>query len=315
MPRIVAGGFNRVRLSAWPRAPMTIGQTRRRHSLSGPGFTSIGMSWNERHVLIMGGTSGIGRATVIRLAQRGARVTFVGRDTSRGRFVEDAVRAQGGEAYFLPIDLTEPGAAEAAVRQADEMAPIDAAVNAVAPRIEDRKPLVEATDDEFEAGFVSGARLHFSCLRAEVNAARRRASRLSIVNISVVNEVGSSPPTPLYSAMKAAILTFTKSCALDYEPDGIRVNTLVVGAIDTPMLVNGYRSVTNGDPLVVDGMRQPFAEMIPLRRLGRSDEAAAAADWLCSEESAHVNGASIIVDGGQTSFNVNSFFRMAISPS
>lgn len=264
--------------------------------------TIAAVDWKGRHVFITGGTSGIGRATVLRLARQGALVTFVGRDEVRGRKVVDSARAHRGEVRFVPRDLTEPGAAEDAVRQAEEQAPIDAAVNAAASLSGPPRPLAAFSDEQFEASVVRGVHLDFACLRAEINAAQARSAPLSIVNVSSINGLGAAPQAPLYSAMKAAMLAFTKSCALDYAAGGIRVNAVVAGAFDTPMLRSAYDQVAGGDAGLAEKMLQQFLGMVPLRRLGTADEAAGAIEWLCSDDSAFVTGASIIVDGGLTSF-------------
>ena len=102
--------------------------------------------------------------------------------------------------------------------------------------------------------------------------------------------------------LKAAPLTVTKSAALDYAADGVRVNAVVLGAFDTPMLSHVYELLSAGNPDVGDGMRSRFVSLVPLGRVGDVGEAAAVIGWLCSTESSYVTGASWIVDGGMTAF-------------
>lgn len=130
----------------------------------------------------------------------------------------------------------------------------------------------------------------------------RPERRTSIVNVSSINGLGASPRAPFYSALKAAQIALTKNAALDYARDGIRVNTVVLGAFTTPMLKQAYDIMSGGDPTAADALRQQFLGLVPLGRFGTPDEAAAVIAWLCSPESSYVTGASWIVDGGVTAF-------------
>ena len=257
------------------------------------------------HVIVMGGTSGIGRATALRVAAAGARVSVVGRSLERGAEIEQAIRAVGGQARFIRADLREPGAAERAVEQAiDGFGPFGAAVNAAAGVVlQGPLRLHELDEDAFEREVVAELRICVASMRAELAAIVRHGPKAaSIVNVSSVNGLGASPRAPFYSAVKAAQLALTKSAALDYAADGVRVNAIVLGAFDTPMLSQVYEVMSAGDPGVRDGMRSRFMGLVPLGRVGDADEAATVIGWLCSTESSYVTGASWIVDGGMTAF-------------
>jgi NAD(P)-dependent dehydrogenase (short-subunit alcohol dehydrogenase family) len=99
--------------------------------------------------------------------------------------------------------------------------------------------------------------------------------------------------------VKAAQLVLTKNAALDYASDGIRVNAVVLGMFDTPMLAKAHELMTGGHP---ETARAQVRALVPLGRIGDSDEAAAAIVWLCGPESSYVTGASWIIDGGLTAF-------------
>lgn len=251
------------------------------------------------NIFVTGGTSGIGRATVLRLAKDGAFVTFVGRNEQRGAEIE---LAAGSRARFVPGDLRQPGVVELVVRAALESGPLDAAVNAAAEVGKEPAPLGEIDDERFEHAFVGGTRLDFMCMRAELVAALEADHPISIVNVSSINGLGAAPRNPLYSAMKAAMLSLTKSIALDYGARGIRANAVVAGAFDTPMLAEAWEKAAGGDAERLEAMRRQFLAMVPAQRIGDPEDAAGTIAWLCSADSRYVNGASIIVDGGMTAY-------------
>jgi NAD(P)-dependent dehydrogenase (short-subunit alcohol dehydrogenase family) len=120
------------------------------------------------------------------------------------------------------------------------------------------------------------------------------------VNTSSVNALGGAAGGSLYSAAKAGVLALTKSAAQEYATKGIRINALVAGAFRTPML-EGVFTTAGGD--TAEGraaVEQQYTNLIPLRRIGQPEEAAAAAMWLCSDAASYVTGHSMIVDGGMT---------------
>jgi NAD(P)-dependent dehydrogenase (short-subunit alcohol dehydrogenase family) len=102
----------------------------------------------------------------------------------------------------------------------------------------------------------------------------------------------------LYSAVKAGVLALTKSAAQEYATRGIRVNALVAGAFRTPMLEHVFEVAGGGTPQGPAGVEAQYIGIVPMRRIGRPDEAAEAAVWLCSEAASYVTGHSMIVDGG-----------------
>lgn len=263
---------------------------------------------DSEHILVMGGTSGIGLATALRLAARGARVSVAGRSPERGEALEQAAREHagaGGEVRFFAADLSVPGAAADVVRRSvSAFGPLDGAVNAAAGVVL-RGPmrLHELDDGAFDRELVAEARICVESMRAELAHAVAAPGRaMSIVNVSSINGLGASPRAPLYSAVKAAQLALTKSAALDYASDGVRVNAVVLGAFDTPMLSEVYRVMSGGQSPVAKAMLDGFLGLVPLHRVGRPEEAAAVIAWLCSTESSYVTGASWVVDGGITAF-------------
>jgi NAD(P)-dependent dehydrogenase (short-subunit alcohol dehydrogenase family) len=120
------------------------------------------------------------------------------------------------------------------------------------------------------------------------------------VNTSSVNGLGGASGGSLYSAAKAGVLALTKSAAQEYATRGIRVNALVAGAFRTPMLEGVFDRAGSGTTEGRAAVEQQYTALVPMRRIGGPEEAAAAALWLCSDESSYVTGHSMIVDGGMT---------------
>ena len=120
----------------------------------------------------------------------------------------------------------------------------------------------------------------------------------AIVNTSSVNGLGGTPMGSLYSAAKAGILGLTKSAALEYGARGIRVNALVAGAFDTPMLANAINKSTGGNPEAREKAVDNFKSMIAAGRIGNPEEAGQVIAWLCSDAASYVTGHSMIADGG-----------------
>jgi NAD(P)-dependent dehydrogenase (short-subunit alcohol dehydrogenase family) len=123
-----------------------------------------------------------------------------------------------------------------------------------------------------------------------------------IVNTSSVNGLGGARGAALYSMSKAGILGLTKSAAQEYAADGIRVNALVAGGFDTELLHNAVSQAVGGDAAKIEAVLKGFVGMVPAGRIGRPDEAAQAALWLCSDAASYVTGLSMIVDGGVTAW-------------
>ena len=122
----------------------------------------------------------------------------------------------------------------------------------------------------------------------------------AIVNTSSVNGLGGVPQVSFYAAAKAGVLALTKSAALEYARQGIRVNALVAGGFETPALESVFERVGGGNPEARQAMLKAYEDRIALGRIGRPEEAAEAVLWLCSGAASYITGHSMIVDGGWT---------------
>jgi len=251
----------------------------------------------DKHFLVTGGTSGIGAATVRELGRAGARVSFVGRNCARA----EALCSEVPDARFVPCDLLEPTAAERILDACAILGPLAGAAN-IACATPTLAALTELDDEALERGLMDELRAFTRLLRAQLRVLAALDQPSSIVNVSSVNGLGASPHAAAYSALKAAIVALSKSAALDYASRGIRVNALVPGPFDTPMLDAAISQLSGGDKLRRSAIDEQYRKLIPLGRIGRPDEAASAIAWLLSDQSRFVTGSSFIIDGGMTAF-------------
>ncbi len=253
--------------------------------------------FQEKVVLITGGSSGIGRATALAFAREGARVVIASRGRERGEAVLRELQEAGAEAAFVPADVSKADQVEALVHgTVERFGRLDCAFNNAAA-VDDPKPTAEYSEEEFDRWIELNLKSVWLCMKAELRQMLRQEGGGAIVNTSSVNGLGGAPQASLYSAAKAGVLGLTKSAAMEYAPQGIRINALVAGGFRTPMLEGVFTRIAPDDPASVEAA---LSQKVPLGRIGRPEEAADAVLWLCSDASSYVTGLSLIIDGGLT---------------
>lgn len=240
-------------------------------------------------VAVTGGASGIGRASAVLFAASGARVVLCDIDATGGAQTVRMIEEAGGEAVFVTCDVTD----DVQVRDFIDVGMrtygrLDCAVNAsgIAPSgtIEQTDP---ATFDKTLKVNLYG--LYFA-MRHEVPAMRASGGG-AIVNICSDNSLTVTPSGTAYGTSKWGALGLTKAVGLELADQGIRVNSVGPGITDTPMIAGLRRSA----PEVID----KIIEGVPDKRMGRAEEPAFAALFLCSDFAAHITCEQITVDGGQ----------------
>lgn len=238
--------------------------------------------------LVTGGASGIGRATALRMAREGARaVVIAGRRVPLGEAVAKELRAEGAAALFVPTDVTREDDAAALVASVlDRFGRLDAVFNNAGFQ-EKRALLADQTDAVYAEVFDTNARALFHAMRSQIPAMLSGGGGAIVNNASVSGLRNPNPGLSLYAASKAAALMLTRSAAMEYAPQGIRINAVAPGRVVTDMML----SVAGMD------MRQ-VAAGLPLRRMGHPEEVAAAVCWLLSEEAGYVVGNTLCADGG-----------------
>jgi NAD(P)-dependent dehydrogenase (short-subunit alcohol dehydrogenase family) len=249
--------------------------------------------------LITGGSSGIGRAAALGFAREGAMVVIASRGAERGEFVRRELEALGAEADFIPTDVSQSGQVEHLIsRTIARFGRLDYAFNnAAAVDVGVFKPSADFSEEEFDRHIAINLKSVWLCMKHEIRQLLDQGAGGAIVNTSSVNGLGGVPQNALYAACKAGVLGLTKSAAQEYAKQGIRINALVPGGFDTPMLRGVFERVSPEDPLAAE---TGLTQVVPLGRVGRPEEAADAVLWLCSSAASYVTGHSLIVDGGMT---------------
>lgn len=253
-------------------------------------------------ILVTGGSSGIGRAAVEVFARRGASLVVASR-----REAPDVValaRSLGAKCVHVGADVGVEADVERLVATTLEtFGRIDGAFNNASPGGGILKGLADFTTEDFDTTMATNLRSVWFCMRAQIKAMLAQAPRGGvIVNTASVNGLGAAPMGALYSAAKAGVVALSKACALDYASASIRCNAFVPGVFRTPMLDRVFRTASGGDAAVEKQIEAQYEGRVPLGRIGRPEEAAEAVAWLLSDAASYVTGASVIVDGGMTSF-------------
>ena len=238
--------------------------------------------------LVTGGGSGIGRATALRFAQEGAAAVIVaGRRRIEGEAVAGEVVQAGAEALFVATDVTQEEDAAALVDVVvARFGRLDVAFNNAGLQ-ERRAALADQTDAVYAKVFDTNVRALFNGMRFQIAAMLKGGGGAIVNNTSVSGLRNPNPGLSLYSASKAAAIALTRAAAMEYAPHGVRINAVAPGRVVTDMmLASGIADMS------------AVAAGLPLRRMGRPEEVAAAVSWLASDEASYIVGHVLCADGG-----------------
>lgn len=241
--------------------------------------------------VVMGGTSGIGLATAQRLIAAGAQVVITGRDAAKGA---QAQAGLGPMAAYLPCDVSQAQSVTACFQTlASRYGRLDCAVNVAA--IPFNPALLHHTSDaDARALLASDVMGPYLCMKQEI-ALMLPGGGGTIVNVSSINGMSGVASAALYSAGRHAILGLTRSAALEYIGQQIRINAVCPGAVDTP---RRQQRVAHLSPAAQAEAAAQTAQAIPIGRVAEAAEVAEAIYWLCSPASSYVVGQALAVDGG-----------------
>lgn len=249
------------------------------------------MRFDHKVAFVTGAAKGIGAAIAERFVETGAAVAIFDIDGAAANATA-ARLCPLGRVLVLEGDVANEGDVETAVRRAAaELGPIDVLVNNAGIEVAGRIPDYTSADWDRQLGVnLKGA---FLCAKHAIRQMQGRGG--AIVNISSVHAFVSYPGEAGYDASKAGLLALTRTLALDHGPEGIRVNAICPGYIDTPMMDEWLATLTDPERI----MREVLAAH-PLGRIGRPRDVAEAVLFLASDAASFISGATLVVDGAMT---------------
>ncbi len=241
-------------------------------------------------VLVTGGNAGIGRAAAIAFAKQGAKVVISGRREKEGREVLHEIKDSDGDAIFVKSDVSKESDVRAMVeRTLATFGRLDCAFNNAG--IEQAlTPLPDQTEEAYDQIMNTNVKGVWLSLKHEIPAMLRTGGGAIVNNSSVAGLIGF-PLAPVYVASKHAVTGLTKSVALEYAKQNVRVNAVAPGAIDTRM----FRDFASSPEV-----RRTLESAQPMGRVGQPEEIASTVLWLCSDSASFVTGQTFPIDGGYT---------------
>jgi NAD(P)-dependent dehydrogenase (short-subunit alcohol dehydrogenase family) len=274
-------------------------------------------SLSGKSAVVTGGTSGIGESIARRFSAEGATVALVGRRVEEGERVASSIRAEGGRAIFVKADVSSSSSVEAMTKVCiEELGGISILVNNAGVST-GNAPLESVTEGDWDKVMGTNAKGTFLCSRAIVPHIIKNGGG-SVVNVSSGGGLKPYVGGTAYAASKAAVIMLTKVLALEHGKDAVRANCICPGSIRSEMFEDGVRGFVKRAAAQQQQQEQqgvggrprteaPTAETImgniargiPLGRLGEPNDVASLAAFLSSEQASFINGAVVVIDGGQ----------------
>jgi len=243
----------------------------------------------DKVALVTGGGTGIGRATSLILAKEGATVVIADLQDDESRTTVDMIDAEGGRAEYRKVDVSNYAQVDGLINDivgkhgSLDCAFNNAGVEGTASKVHD------CTMENWDRVIAVNLTGVFICMKLEIRQMLEQKAG-SIVNTASVGGLVAVVGTNAYGAAKHGVLGLTKTAAVEYGADGIRVNAVCPGFIDTPMLDRISRKKQEFRDMVV--------ERVPVKRVARPSEIGDAVAWLLSEHASYVTGVALPVDGG-----------------
>lgn len=249
---------------------------------------------SERNIIITGASGGIGRASAVLFAQSGARVVLLDRDVPGIEETASIVAAGGGKVHSIPCDITDEEAVSSAVDEVvRKFGQLHGAFNNAGVE-HSNLPLHELSAAAWDRVLKIDLTGVFYCMKYQIRAMLESGGGSIVNTASALGSVAISAASD-YIAAKHGVIGITKGAAVDYGTQNIRVNAIMPGIVETPMITR-----ISSEPHFAS-QYQALRERHPIGRFGKPEEIAKAALWLLSDDSSFVTGTALAVDGGYLS--------------
>ena len=247
------------------------------------------MQFDGKVIVIPGATSGLGKNAVLKFAEAGAQVVFGGRRADEGNAIAAEVSDAGGSALFVRCDVTSSEEVANLIDTAvSQFGRLDLAYNVAGVPGDAFAKFGDYDEAQWRQTVDINLSGMFYCMKHEINA-MLKCGQGSIVNMSSVAGLGATPGGAAYVATKHAIVGLTRTAALDYAADNIRINAIAPGVVKTEMMEWGITQTPD--------LEAQMTAHQPIGRLGTMEEVTNAAMWLCSDAASFVTGTTLSVDG------------------
>ncbi len=247
------------------------------------------MTTESKVALITGGGGGLGRAMALALARTGARIVAADAAEENGQATVQAVTEAGGEARFVPVDVTDPASVERMVQATVEaFGRLDFAINNAGVGGAHART-ADFPEDVWHRVLAVNLTGVWQCMRFEIPQMLKQGGGV-IVNVASVAGIVPLPGNSAYTASKHGVIGLTKAAALEYVRRGIRINALCPGYTRTPMVEQMFEQRPR--------LEEHLPQIMPIRRIGTPEEIADAIVYMCSDSAAFMIGHTLILDGG-----------------
>lgn len=248
----------------------------------------MGLGLSEKVAIVTGGSSGIGRATAIELARQGAKVVVAARRESEGEETVQQVKAAGSDGFFIKTDVTKAADIEVLINQTlQSYSRLDCVFNNAGAG--KAAPLVELSEQGWDLELDVNLKAVWLSMKYEIPAMLKSGGGAIVNMASQGGGVIGVPNFASYTAAKGGVVALSRTAAMEYGGQGIRINSISPGLILTDLLAE-----------VPHDTLQQMEASVPLKRGGKPEEVAKAVVWLCSDEASYITGHNLVIDGGYT---------------
>lgn len=253
------------------------------------------LDFTDKVALVTGAGSGIGRASALEFACHNARVIIADIDKQGAEETARLIHESNGQAIVIEMDVSNSKDVQRMVdRSIEQYGRLDFAHNNAGTegRVDSSRGTLGTTEEEWDRLMSINLKGVWMCMRAEIPHMLEGGGGSIVNSASISSLVGSTAGFVAYSASKSGILGLTRSAALEFAPQGVRINAVCPGYIETPL----WQKYIDEDP----DLRDTLSKRQPIGRLGTAEEVARAVAWLCSDASSLITGVALPLDGGFT---------------